>query len=106
MTKTNKRIFTRMTAIILAVIALLSAFSGLKVNAKAVDKVNVTFGYCYDTGGSIIKFAKKVTNNGITVGTAGEALCKIFANMKEAYCIQPGISLHSGDKLTESGSTV
>lgn len=106
MTKTNKRIFTRMTAIILAVIALLSAFSGLKVNAKAGDKVNVTFGYCYDTGGSIIKFAKKVTNNGITVGTAGEALCKIFANKKESYCIQPGISLHSGDKLTESGSTV
>ena len=106
MTKTNKRILTRMTAILLAVIALLSVFSVLSVRAKAGDKVTVTFGYCYDTGGSIIKFAKKVTNGGITVGTAGEALCKIFANKKEAYCIQPGVDLHSGNQLTESGSTV
>lgn len=106
MTKTNKRILTRMTAILLAVIALFSVFSGLSVRAKAGDKVTVTFGYCYDTGGSIIKFAKKVTNGGITVGTAGEALCKIFANKKEAYCIQPGVDLHSGNQLTESGSTV
>ena len=106
MTKTNKRILTRMTAILLAVIALFSVFSGLSVRAKAGDKVTVTFGYCYDTGGSIIKFAKKVTNGGITVGTVGEALCKIFANKKEAYCIQPGVDLHSGNQLTESGSTV
>ncbi len=106
MTKTNKRILTRMTAILLAVIALFSVFSGLSVRAKAGDKVTVTFGYCYDTGGSIIKFAKKVTNGGITVGAAGEALCKIFANKKEAYCIQPGVDLHSGNQLTESGSTV
>lgn len=107
MTKTNNRtIFTRMTAILLAVIAVLSVFSSLTVSAKAGDKVSVTFGYCYDTGGSIIKFSKKVTHNGITVGTAGEVLCKIFANKKEAYCIQPGIGLHSGNQLTESGSTV
>ena len=106
MTTKNRTFFTRMTAILLAVIALLSAFSGLSVSAKSGDKVSVTFGYCYDTGGSIIRFAKTVTNNGVTVGTPGEELCKIFANKKEAYCIQPGIGLHSGDKLTESGSTV
>ncbi len=107
MTKTNNKIlFVRVTAILLAVIALLSAFSGITVNAKAGDKVTITFGYCYDTGGNIIRFAQKVTHNGVTVGVAGEELCKIFANKKEAYCIQPGISLHTGDKLTESGSTI
>ena len=107
MTTTNKKtIFIKMTAIVLAVIALFSAFSGLTVNAKAGDKVTITFGYCYDTGGSIIKFAKTVTHNGVTVGTPGEILCKIFANNKDAYCIQPGISLYSGDTLTESGSTI
>jgi len=40
------------------------------------------------------------------VGTPGEELCKIFADGKEAYCIEPGHTLHSGNTLTEDGSTV
>lgn len=40
------------------------------------------------------------------MGTPGEELCKIFADGKEAYCIEPGHTLHSGNTLTEDGSTV
>lgn len=36
----------------------------------------------------------------------GEELCKIFADGKEAYCIEPGHTLYSGNTLTESASTV
>ena len=36
----------------------------------------------------------------------GEELCKIFADGKEAYCIEPGHTLYSGNTLTEDGSTV
>lgn len=40
------------------------------------------------------------------VGVPGEELCKIFADGKEAYCIEPGHTLYSGNTLTEDGSTV
>lgn len=74
--------------------------------AASGDKVTITFDYCYDSAGNIIKFQQTTVNDGYTVGTVGEELCKIFADGKEAYCIEPGHTLYSGNTLTEDGSTV
>lgn len=78
----------------------------LPVSAASGDKVTITFDYCYDSTGNIIKFQQSTVSNGYTVGTPGEELCKIFADGKEAYCIEPGHTLYSGNTLTEDGSTV
>lgn len=53
----------------------------------------------------IITFAKTVTNVNVTVGTPGEELCRIYADGKDAYCIEPGYSLYSGNTLTEGKSS-
>lgn len=98
--------FKRLTALILAAVTILSVFFALPVSAKTGDKVTVTFDYCYDTSGNIIKFAKTVKNGSITVGTPGEELCRIYANGKDAYCIEPGVSLIVGNQLTEGKSSV
>lgn len=76
------------------------------VSAASGDKVTITFDYCYDSAGNIIKFQQTTVSDGYTVGTPGEELCKIFADGKEAYCIEPGHTLYSGNTLTEDGSTV
>lgn len=78
----------------------------LPVSAASGDKVTITFDYCYDSSGNIIKFQQTTVSDGYTVGTPGEELCKIFAYGKEAYCIEPGHTLYSGNTLTEDGSTV
>lgn len=78
----------------------------LPVSAASGDKVTITFDYCYDSTGNTIKFQQTTVSNGYTVGTPGEELCKIFADGKEAYCIEPGHTLYSGNTLTEDGSTV
>ena len=78
----------------------------LPVSAASGDKVTITFDYCYDSTGNIIKFQQTTVSDGYTVGTPGEELCKIFADGKEAYCIEPGHTLYSGNTLTESASTV
>jgi LPXTG-motif cell wall-anchored protein len=78
----------------------------LHVSAASGDKVTITFDYCYDSTGNIIKFQQTTVSDGYTVGTPGEELCKIFADGKEAYCIEPGHTLYSGNTLTEDGSTV
>ena len=102
---TNKK-FTRITALFLAVAVIFGTMFALPVSAASGDKVTITFDYCYDSTGNIIKFQQTTVSDGYTVGTPGEELCKIFADGKEAYCIEPGHTLYSGNTLTESASTV
>ena len=101
----NKK-FTRITALLLVVAVIFGTMFSLPVGAASGDKVTITFDYCYDSAGNIIKFQQTTVNDGYTVGTVGEELCKIFADGKEAYCIEPGHTLYSGNTLTESASTV
>ena len=101
----NKK-FTRITALLLAVAVIFGTMFALPVSAASGDKVTITFDYCYDSAGNIIRYKQTTVNDGYTVGTVGEELCKIFADSKEAYCIEPGHTLYSGNTLTESASTV
>ena len=101
----NKK-FTRITALLLVVAVIFGTMFSLPVSAASGDKVTITFDYCYDSAGNIIKFQQTTVNDGYTVGTVGEELCKIFADGKEAYCIEAGHTLYSGNTLTESASTV
>lgn len=101
----NKK-FTRITALLLAVAVIFGTMFTFPVSAASGDKVTITFDYCYDSRGNIIKFQQTTVSDGYTVGTVGEELCKIFADGKEAYCIEPGNTLYSGNMLTESASTV
>lgn len=98
--------FTRITALLLVVAVIFGTMFALPVSAASGDKVTITFDYCYDSTGNTIKFQQTTVSDGYTVGTPGEELCKIFADGKEAYCIEPGHTLHSGNTLTEDGSTV
>ena len=101
-----KRNFTRITALLLVVAVIFGTMFSLPVSAASGDKVTITFDYCYGSTGNIIKFQQTTVSDGYTVGTPGEELCKIFADGKEAYCIEPGHTLYSGNTLTENGSTV
>ena len=101
----NKK-FSRITALLLVVAVIFGIMFALPVSAASGDKVTITFDYCYDSTGNTIKFQQTTVSNGYTVGTPGEELCKIFADGKEAYCIEPGHTLYSGNTLTESASTV
>ena len=101
----NKK-FTRITALLLAVAVIFGTMFTLPVSAASGDKVTITFDYCYDSAGNIIRYKQTTVSDGYTVGTVGEELCKIFADGKEAYCIEPGHTLYSGNTLTEDGSTV
>lgn len=99
----HKRFFKRGTAILLALICLISAVCLVPINA-ASREVTITFDYAYDTGGNIIGFVQYTEHDGYVVGTAGEELCTIQADGDDAYCIEPGHSLYSGNTLTTDAS--
>lgn len=65
----NKRNAKRVTAILLAVVAVVSSIFIIPTASAAGKEVTVTFDYCYDTGGNIISFVKYTEHGGYTVGT-------------------------------------
>ena len=98
-----KQLFQRTVAMIMA---LLTAISILPTSTAmaATQKATITFEYAYDSKGNAIHYQKTVTHDGITCGHAGETRVRIYADGDDAYCIQPGISLHTGDKLDKNAS--
>ena len=97
---------TKVSAVMLAIMTLLSSIFVVQADAATDDKVTIAFYYCFDSGGNAIRYQQTTSNNGYTVGSAGEELCRITANGEEAYCIEPGHSLFAGDQLTEGSSSV
>lgn len=103
MKKKSNQLFHRVVAMLMAILTATSIFPVSTVMA-ATEKATITFEYAYDSSGNTIKYQQTYSHNGITCGHAGEARTRIYADGDNAYCIQPGISLHTGDKLTKNAS--
>ena len=99
-----KQFSNRILAILLVLTTIFSVFPSMDVFAVTSEKVTMTFDYCYDSGGNLIRWQHAFTHNGITIGGAGTARTRIYANGEDAYCIQPGVSLHTGNVLTLNAS--
>ena len=95
----NKRNAKRITAILLAVIAVVSSILIIPANA-AGKEVTITFDYCYDTGDNIITFVKYTEHGGYTVGTVGEELCRIYAAPSELSARNSAESMQTARTLT------
>lgn len=99
----NKKAAKRAVSVVLLLLMTFTSLFVLPITAAAKN-YTITFDYCYDSNNNIIKFVKKTTNDGYVVGEVGEELCRIKADGKDAYCIQPGHTLKSGNTLTEDAS--
>lgn len=94
--------FKRLMAMLLSVlmiagIAPVSAFA-------AESSAAITFAYMYQSDGSQIVYQQSFTGTHGTDGAPGRAMTQIYANGQEAYCIEPGAPLHTGDTLTTNAS--
>ena len=103
MKKKIRQLFHRVVAMLMAMLTATSIFPVSTVTA-ATEKATITFEYAYDSNGNTIKYQQTYSHDGITCGHAGEVRTRIYADGDNAYCIQPGISLHTGDKLTKNAS--
>ncbi|MGL6199668.1 MAG: thioester domain-containing protein [Lachnospiraceae bacterium] len=103
MKKKVKQAFRRIGAILMVLAIILSVLPGMSVSA-ASEKAQISFEYCYDSSGNIILWGSTITHDGLTVGKAGNAKTRIMADGEDAFCIQPGYSLHTGDYLTKDAS--
>lgn len=103
--KKIKQVFRKGIALAMAAVTALSVFPAATVSA-ASERATITFDYCYDGNSNIIRYQQTFSHNGITCGHAGEARTRIYADGENAYCIEPGIPLHTGNTLEKDASVV
>ncbi len=93
----------RVIAAALSVLTVLGAVPTTSYAASSTAKV--TFGYVYQSNGSQVLLQNYFQGTHGPDGHAGKAALRIYANGAEAYCIEPGESLSTGDILTANASS-
>ena len=95
----ESKVVKQISSLVLVLITLIGNIVSIPVSAVSGDKARISFEYCYNEYGDTIQLQKTTS-----AGNAGEELCKILVDGKEAYCIEPGHRLFVNDELTENGS--
>ena len=101
--KKIKKFLKKSVAMLMALAAAVSVFPE-ETALAASERAAISFKNCYDSEGNVIRFQQSVYHDGRECGEAGEARTRIYADGEPAYCIQPGVSLHSGDTLQADAS--
>ena len=99
-----KRMFKRAAATLLAMVTALSVIPIQNVFAATGDVGTITFSYTYDSDGNAMHYNSSAVIDGYTAGGEGKYKYRMFVDGDTAFCIQPGVPLHTGDTLTEASS--
>lgn len=99
-----KKMFRKAAAMLLAMITALSVIPVQSVFAAAGDVGKITFSYTYDSNGNAMHYNSGAVIDGYTAGGEGKYKYRMFVDGDTAFCIQPGVPLHTGDTLTEASS--
>ena len=103
MKKKIKKFLKKSVAMLMALAAIASVFPAVSPLA-ASEKATISFEKCYDSAGNVICYQQTYYHGGLECGKAGDARTRIYADGEPAYCIQPGVSLHSGNTLQANAS--
>lgn len=99
-----KRMFKRAAATLLAMVTALSVIPIQNVFAATGDVGTITFSYTYDSDGNAMHYNSGAVIDGYTAGGEGKYKYRMFVDGDTAFCLQPGVPLHTGDTLTEASS--
>ena len=94
--------------IIAGALSLLMLVGVVPTTAFAADNtISMSFGPAYQSDGTLICYQDSFTSpNGLTDGSSGGTQRRviIYGDGEEAFCIQPGVPLNTGDQLTANAS--
>lgn len=99
-----KKLFKRAAASIMAVATMLSMLPATTAFAATGDIGTISFVRTYDSAGNIMRYNSSAVINGYTAGGAGSIKYRMYVDGTNAFCIQPGVPLKTGNTLKESSS--
>lgn len=99
-----KQIFKKAAALVMAAATVLTMLPATTAFAATGDVGTITFTRTYDADGNIMYYNSGATINGYHAGGTGSIKYRMYVDGSTAFCIQPGVPLHTGNTLTESSS--
>ena len=99
-----KKLFKRAAAFVLAAVTVLSALPATTAFAATGDVGTISFTRTYDSDGNIMHYNSSAVINGYTAGGTGSIKYRMYVDGSNAFCLQPGVPLKTGNTLVESAS--
>lgn len=98
-----RRLFQKTAAVFMAAVTALSVLPATTAFA-AGDIGTITFSNTYDRYGNAIRYNSSADFNGYTAGGTGKYHYRMFVDGDNAFCIQPGVPLRTGNTLKKNSS--
>ncbi len=99
-----RKLFKKAAALFMATVTVLSIIPATTAFAATGDVGTISFTMTYDSGGNAMRYNGSAVINGYSAGGTGHYKYRMYVDGDNAFCIQPGVPLKSGDKLKESSS--
>ena len=96
-------LFKKTAAVLMAAVTALSVLPATTAFA-AGDIGTISFSHTYDNGGNAMRYNSSANIGGYIAGGTGEYKYRMFVDGEDAFCIQPGVPLHTGNTLNKASS--
>ena len=98
-----RKIFKRAAAAAMAAVTALSVVPSSTALA-AGDIGTISFANAYDGAGNAMRYNSSANIGGYTAGGTGEYKYRMYVDGENAFCIQPGVPLRTGNTLAKASS--
>lgn len=98
-----RRLFKKAAAALMAAVTALSVLPATTAFA-AGDIGTISFTHTYDSSGNAMRYNSSAVFDGYTAGGTGEYKYRMFVDGENAFCIQPGVPLKTGNTLKKASS--
>ena len=98
-----RRLFKKAAAALMAAVTALSVLPTQAAFA-AGDIGTISFTHTYDSSGNAMRYNSSAVFDGYTAGGTGEYKYRMFVDGENAFCIQPGVPLKTGNTLKKASS--
>ena len=98
-----RKMFQRAAALALAAVTALSVMPATTAFA-AGDIGTISFTHTYDSSGNAMRYNSSASIGGYTAGGTGNYKYRMFVDGENAFCIQPGVPLKTGNTLKKASS--
>ena len=96
------KLFKKATAFVMAAVTALSIMPATAFAAGDIG--TISFSHTYDSKGNAMRYNSSANIGGYTAGGTGNYKYRMFVDGENAFCIQPGVPLKTGNTLKKASS--
>ena len=96
------KLFKKAAAFVMAAVMALSIMPATAFAAGDIG--TISFSHTYDSNGNAMRYNSSANIGGYTAGGTGNYKYRMFVDGENAFCIQPGVPLKTGNTLKKASS--